>query len=125
MQINSRRIYQKRLWFMTNAIYFYQGFLRAHSISFYYLYFKGTNSKLIIIGAGLPRTGTNSLRTALSVILDGPIYHMYEVFEQGSDHVKFWEKTLASKPTPLEWTTFLEAGGYRGGLDHPLCLFYK
>ena len=33
----------------------------------------------VVIGAGLPRTGTASMRCALSMLLNGPVYHMYEV----------------------------------------------
>ena len=35
---------------------------------------------LRLIGAGLPRTGTSSLREALRHLLDAPIYHMSEAF---------------------------------------------
>ena len=31
----------------------------------------------VVIGAGLPRTGTLSLQAALSILLDGPCYHMF------------------------------------------------
>ena len=33
----------------------------------------------IVIGAGLPRTGTLSLQTALTQLLKGPCYHMFLV----------------------------------------------
>ena len=32
-------------------------------------------AKFRVIGAGLPRTGTTSLSTALEILLDGPVYH--------------------------------------------------
>jgi hypothetical protein len=35
---------------------------------------------LRVVGAGLGRTGTNSLMTALETLLDGPCHHMYKVF---------------------------------------------
>jgi hypothetical protein len=35
---------------------------------------------LRVIGAGLGRTGTNSLMTALETLLDGECHHMYKVF---------------------------------------------
>ena len=35
----------------------------------------------IVIGAGLPRTGTASMRSALSILLNGPVYHMFEVYQ--------------------------------------------
>ena len=33
----------------------------------------------VVIGAGLPRTGTLSLHAALSILLDGPCYHGYSL----------------------------------------------
>ena len=35
---------------------------------------------LRIVGAGLGRTGTHSLKLALEQLLDAPCYHMVEVF---------------------------------------------
>ncbi len=35
---------------------------------------------LQVVGAGLGRTGTLSLKQALEQLLDGPCYHMTEVF---------------------------------------------
>ena len=42
-----------------------------------------------VIGAGMPRTGTLSLRTALIRLLDGPCYQMEEVFDH-LEHVAAW-----------------------------------
>ena len=36
-------------------------------------------SGFVVLGAGLPRTGTLSLRTALEQVLEGRVYHMAEV----------------------------------------------
>ena len=46
----------------------------------------------VVIGSGLPRTGTNSLRTALNILLDGAIYHMYQVAFGKKVDATFWEK---------------------------------
>ena len=40
---------------------------------------------LRIIGAGLGRTGTTSLKLALQDLLGGPCYHMLEVRERPED----------------------------------------
>ena len=45
---------------------------------------------ICVVGAGLPRTGTMSLRAALNIILEGNVYHMGEVFKGGSEHAQFW-----------------------------------
>lgn len=41
----------------------------------------------MVIGAGLPRTGTLSLRSALGTLLNGACYHMHNVFE-GAEEVR-------------------------------------
>ena len=41
---------------------------------------KKNHSGFVVIGAGLPRTGTMSLRAALGVLLDGACHHMLDVF---------------------------------------------
>ena len=50
----------------------------------------------VVIGAGLPRTGTNSLRLALSQVLNGPCYHMYAVVQEskGTIDADFWNKAI-------------------------------
>ena len=37
----------------------------------------------VVIGAGLPRTGTLSMKTALEKLLNGPCYHMRQVLDGG------------------------------------------
>jgi len=43
---------------------------------------------LEVIGAGWGRTGTLSLKHALEQLGFGPVYHMYEVYQE--DHVQRW-----------------------------------
>lgn len=69
---------------------------------------------LKLIGAGLPRTGTSSLREALRYLLDAPIYHMSEAFAH-PEHVPAW--VAAIEGDPPEWETFL--AGYAAGVDAP------
>ena len=83
-------------------------------------------SDFLVIGAGLPRTGTASLRVALAILLKGKIYHMYQVFETGpGPEAQFWAEALQKPKTNQEWIEFLEKRGFCGGLDHPFCIFYK
>ena len=44
---------------------------------------------LRVVGAGLGRTGTHSLKLALEQLLGGPCYHMVEVFGH-PEHVPVW-----------------------------------
>ena len=53
---------------------------------------------LKVVGAGLGRTGTHSLKLALERLLDEPCYHMLEVFEH-PEHVGPWHQAaLGSMP---------------------------
>lgn len=69
---------------------------------------------LRLIGAGLPRTGTSSLRDALSLLLDAPCYHMREAFAHAG-HVPTW--VAAIRGDPPDWHAFLD--GYAAGVDTP------
>lgn len=69
---------------------------------------------LKLIGAGLPRTGTSSLREALRHLLGAPVYHMSETFAHPA-HATTWVAALAGEP-PV-WDDFL--AGYVAGVDAP------
>ena len=82
----------------------------------------------IVIGAGLPRTGTASMQRALSILLNGPVYHMKEVrknFASGFNDVDFWSEACHQKKSSQEWIDFFQGRGYRAGVDRPPSLFYK
>ncbi len=67
-----------------------------------------------IIGAGLPRTGTNSLKLALERLLGRPCYHMVEVFEH-LDHVPTWHAAIRGES--VDWESVL--GNYEAIVDWP------
>ncbi len=69
---------------------------------------------LRMIGAGLPRTGTRSLQTALQQILGGDCYHMTVVFEH-LDDVPVWRRALAGEAP--DWDAFL--ANYVAAVDWP------
>lgn len=69
---------------------------------------------LQLIGAGLPRTGTSSLREALRYLLDAPVYHMSEAFAH-PEHARTWVAAIEGDP-PV-WEDFLN--GYAAGVDSP------
>jgi hypothetical protein len=53
-----------------------------------------------VIGGGLPRTGTASLSQALSILLDGPVYHGGTQVTLGPpSHIKSWIDVLAHWPS--------------------------
>ena len=68
-----------------------------------------------VVGAGLPRTGTSSLRDALAQLLGAPVYHMSETMARPA-HADVWAAAIGGRPP--DWPTFL--AGYAGGVDAPV-----
>lgn len=73
-----------------------------------------------VIGAGLGRTGTFSLKLALERLLEAPCYHMKEVFDH-MEHVPMWH--AAANGQPVDWDALFE--GYVATVDWPSSSFYK
>jgi hypothetical protein len=67
-----------------------------------------------IVGAGLGRTGTHSLKLALERLLDAPCYHMVELFEH-VDHAPTWHAAIRGER--VDWQPVL--GGYAAIVDWP------
>ena len=78
-----------------------------------------------VIGAGLPRTGTVSLKAALSILLDGACYHLANVAASQEVDLLHWEKSITGHIRKSEWINFFEGRGFRAGVDFPVALFYK
>jgi len=77
----------------------------------------------ILIGAGLPRTGTMSTRVALQQLLKGDIYHMATVAHERPDHHPLWRKAMEKKESVEDWQTTL--ADFRGGVDYPISNHYQ
>lgn len=58
---------------------------------------------LRVVGAGLPRTATRSLKDALERLLGGRCYHMAEVFQHLED-VPMWR--AATRGDEVDWRSF-------------------
>jgi len=58
---------------------------------------------LRVVGAGLPRTATRSLKHALELLLGGRCYHMHEVFGHLED-VPVWRAAIRGEQ--LDWRSF-------------------
>jgi hypothetical protein len=69
---------------------------------------------LQVVGAGLGRTGTHSLKVALERLLGAPCYHMAEVFMH-PEHVPVW--TAAFRGEDVDWDELFE--GYEASVDWP------
>jgi hypothetical protein len=84
------------------------------------------HADFVVIGAGLPRTGTLSIRTALMILLEGKVYHMHDVMAGTSVDLELWEKCIAGeKISAQEWRDLLVRRGYKAGVDYPVSLYYK
>ena len=75
---------------------------------------------LQVIGVGLGRTGTNSLKLALEQLGFGPCYHMSEVF-QHPERARRWQDRAAGELVP--WEELLQ--GYRAAVDWPPVYFWR
>ena len=75
---------------------------------------------LRVVGAGLGRTGTNSLKVALEQLLGGPCYHMLEVF-QHPEHVPLWQQAVDGKLA--DWDAIF--GDYVTAVDWPMASFWR
>jgi Sulfotransferase domain len=75
---------------------------------------------LRVVGAGLGRTGTHSLKVALERLLDGPCYHMSALIEREAD-TPVW--AAAIRREDVDWTGFLS--GFSATVDWPACAFWE
>jgi hypothetical protein len=80
----------------------------------------GERMTLRVVGAGVGRTGTLSLKAGLEELLGHSCYHMIEVFSH-PDHVAVWRD--AAEGRPVDWQGFLE--NYEATSDFPACLFWR
>lgn len=75
---------------------------------------------LRVVGAGLARTGTTSLKLALEQLLGGPCYHAFEVFAH-PQHIEAWHR--AAHGQMPAWDVFLD--GYQAAVDLPASAFWR
>jgi hypothetical protein len=73
-----------------------------------------------VIGAGLGRTGTNSLKIALEQLLGGSCYHMLEVFGRPDD-IAVWQDAVDGKP--VDWNALMR--DFSACVDWPVCEFWS
>jgi hypothetical protein len=74
---------------------------------------------LSVIGAGMPRTGTSSLKMALDMLGFGPCYHMTEVITH-PERADDWSAAADGKP--VDWDKVFQ--GYSSTVDAPGNGFY-
>jgi len=74
---------------------------------------------LKVVGAGLGRTGTLSLKLALEQLLGGRCYHMMEVFGRPDD-ITVWHRAASGEP--VDWVAFFD--GFVATVDWPSASFW-
>jgi len=74
---------------------------------------------LRVVGAGVGRTGTLSLKTALERLLGEPCYHMVEVFSH-PQHVPLWQ--AAARGEMPDWGQLFS--GFAAAVDWPAASFW-
>ena len=75
---------------------------------------------LRVIGAGLGRTATFSVKFALEHLGFGPCYHMSEVFAGARRNIPLWLDVVGGKP---DWDTLFD--GYQSTTDYPACSYWR
>ena len=73
-----------------------------------------------VIGAGLGRTGTMSLKYALEQIGFAPCFHMIELMKV-PERIALWDR--AGSGEAVDWDTVLQ--GFNATVDWPSCTFYR
>ena len=75
---------------------------------------------LRVIGAGLGRTGTMSLRDALNQLGFGPCYHMLEII-RNPGYARHWARLAQGRP--VDWEEVF--AGYQASVDWPACSYWR
>jgi hypothetical protein len=75
---------------------------------------------LKVIGAGVGRTATFSVKFALEHLGLGPCYHMTEVFARARRNIPLWLEVVNGRP---DWETIF--AGYQSTTDYPACTYWR
>jgi hypothetical protein len=75
---------------------------------------------LEVVGAGVGRTGTYSLKLALEELGFGPCHHMEEVLKDPSRQIPLWSAAAEGRP---DWEAIFQ--GYNSAVDWPTAAFWR
>jgi hypothetical protein len=75
---------------------------------------------LQVVGAGVGRTGTHSLKIALEQLLDGRCHHMLEILADPTQ-IPLWTDAMYGRP--VDWDKVLD--GYVAQVDWPGAAFWR
>lgn len=79
---------------------------------------------LHVIGAGLGRTGTSSLKLALEHLGLGPVHHMSVAMTQPPEVVRLWKRVARGTTVEKEAALKTILGGFKSVLDYPSCTHF-
>jgi len=79
------------------------------------------DQEFLVIGAGLPRTGTLSFMYALEMILPGKCHHMMKALNQDKE----WSDILSGKMNDEEFKNFFLSNNEVAAVDAPFCFEYQ
>lgn len=75
---------------------------------------------LKVIGAGFGRTGTDSMREALSILGFGPCHHMFEVISNETQKQR-WRALVQGEPP--DWESLFD--GFASSVDWPSAYYWR
>ena len=80
--------------------------------------------EFVLIGAGLPRTGTLSSFTALERLLPGRCHHMARVLGDTNES-DFWQRASIGQLSDEDWLEFIRASQLSASVDFPTSLYWR
>lgn len=96
------------------------GGYQAPAGDLYWFTERGTAMSIGVIGTGVGRTGTYSLKLAVNELGLGPCHHMEEVLHNMLVQVPLWRAALGGR---LDWQAIY--GGYASAVDWPTACFFR
>ena len=81
---------------------------------------------VIVIGCpGWNRYCSVPIHAALVTLLDGAVYHDWDVVKKGDNEAEHWRRASLFALTRKDWKLFLEGRGYRAGVGYLVMKHYK
>ena len=80
--------------------------------------------EFILIGAGLPRTGTLSTWAALERLLPGKCHHMLRGCS-GPNDPEFWTRASRGQLGDQDWRQFIRSERLSAAVDFPMSLYWR
>lgn len=80
---------------------------------------------VVVIGAGQIRTGSLSMKAALTHLLQAKCFHNTDVLAGDQEDIDVCLKAVAGEMKPEDWRDYLLNRNYAAALDFPINMFYK